>query len=275
MVGESAGEQSVLPSPDGPGVYTFSELLWEMHERVGSPVPTSEPRVGSGVPIVALEPHPDDLVLSCGGRLLLEGRELYVISVCSESRTVHPGLASGDEAPEEIAGARRAENRAALAMLGAEILELGWKDAGKPYRPTTGGRIEELLDEMDAVRARLPDSYELLAPAAVTRHPDHVLVHEAARRLGCRWFWEDVGFFPTYARSVEDRRWFTEGHGFGLVAEHTDISAAVLKKVAMLSEYRTQACSPEEITGVLRYAWAVGAEAGETGAFMERNYRSR
>ncbi|MEW1569727.1 hypothetical protein AB0454_43210 [Streptomyces sp. NPDC093509] len=38
-----------------------------------------------------------------------------------------------------------------------------------------------------------------MPPPAVTHHPDHLLVHEAAVRLGRQWFWKDLAFWITYA----------------------------------------------------------------------------
>lgn len=263
-----------LPSPAGDGVYRFTEELWELHERRGIVAGSLKPKSGAR-PIVALEPHPDDLTLSLAGRLAAERRPLYVISVHSAAGTAHPASTVVGEDRERVAAVRRDENRTALAALGAEIVELGMADARKPYGPVEDSAVKGLATSLEVTLADLPGGAELIAPAAVTRHPDHVLVHRAARRIGCHWFWEDIAFFPTYARSVEDRRWFDEGHGAALEAETFDITGTVLAKVAMLAGYPSQAPSPNEICGVLRYAWTVAAEDGLHDRFAERSYRLR
>jgi len=262
-----------IPSPAADGVYDFQARISEILAGVDDPFVE---RSLSGMPLVALEPHPDDLVLSAGGWLAGSRRPLLVISVCSESAAVHPESDLHKRDRDEIVGIRHAENLAAVQALRGELVELGMRDAEPPYRSHPASAGQELAEQ---IRPHLPGvpgkDFELIAPASVTRHPDHIWVHQAARALGCSRFWEDVAFFPTYARNVEDRRWFAGSHGVDLEPQEIEIEATLVAKARLLGCYPSQAPSLREICGVLRYAWAVADESGLPDSFMEREYRLR
>jgi len=136
-----------------------------------------------------LSPHLDDCVISCAGRILRdrgEGRRVVVATIFSE----------GGETSRAVYEHRRAEDRAALEILGPEPWHLGLPDApfrrnfyssfrsiifgrhpgdGEEYRAFLGGRLGKLLDELR------PGA--IYVPLAVGWHIDHRLTHEAALRL--------------------------------------------------------------------------------------------
>lgn len=130
-------------------------------------------------------PHLDDAVFSCGGWIqqkVAEGWRVVVATVFSEG------------APEHAA--RRAEDAAALAYLGAEPLWLGFLDA--PWRDPFYTGFEQLIlgrspgddADFDGLLARSLQAVvdelqptQFLAPLGVGTHVDHRLVFEAARRL--------------------------------------------------------------------------------------------
>jgi LmbE family N-acetylglucosaminyl deacetylase len=140
---------------------------------------------------LVVSPHLDDAVLSVPGwirSLALRGERVVVLTVFS---------AGGEEYPE-----RRAEDLAALALLGAEPLHLGLLDA-PPRRGVRRGFRELILCAMDdedaaAVARALVERIAALAPAltllplGVGEHIDHRIVHAAHTRLaGPLGFYED------------------------------------------------------------------------------------
>ena len=145
--------------------------------------------------ILAISPHLDDAVLSAGARLhdlTAHGHEVVVL-------TMFAGSASPPYSPlaEELhelwgltddpVGARRLEDQAAVARLGATARHAGFLDA--VYRPGRSGWQSteecaadalvraELAGVIRAELAAAPDM--VLTAAAVGGHIDHVLVRDA------------------------------------------------------------------------------------------------
>lgn len=137
-----------------------------------------------------LSPHLDDAVLSCAGRIqrhVARGEHVVLLTVFSHAD------------PHDAAGwaARRREDQAAAARLGAEPRWLGMPDA--PFRdPAYAGFDFDVLGGPHApgdaawrerLAARLREEVEGLRPAAVYAplgvgdHVDHRLVFEAAAGL--------------------------------------------------------------------------------------------
>jgi LmbE family N-acetylglucosaminyl deacetylase len=142
------------------------------------------------VPTVILSPHPDDAVLSLWHVLDGDG-EVVVLNVFGGSPDGHRGDAWWDRltgAPDSVArmAERHAEDRAALAIAGREPANLGLLDG--QYRdgePPLEGLIERIAEAA-------PEGL-LLAPAALDRHRDHVLVRAAA--LALRGRGREVGLY--------------------------------------------------------------------------------
>jgi hypothetical protein len=145
------------------------------------------------VTTLVISPHLDDAVLSVPGRILdlaAQGERVVVLTVFSE----------GDEGY----AARRAEDRAALASLGAEPLHLGLLDA--PYRRGAERSFRGLVlaalgpedDDAAEVARIVADRAEALAPETILlplgagEHIDHRIVHAAEGRMkGPVGFYED------------------------------------------------------------------------------------
>ncbi|MFK0181667.1 PIG-L deacetylase family protein [Streptomyces xanthochromogenes] len=286
-----------LPVPDGEGIYSFADDLETAHRHwmaslasAASTEPVMEvkaPATGerylieerrpAGCPVVVIEPHHDDFVLSASGRFLAHPRPLIVITVFTRSRSVHPSLEAAYPTVEAVSSVREEEAAVALRPFGASRILLGHRDASPPYRPFDGQRAQAITAELRTILADHPGA-ELLAPAGVTRHPDHLLVHEAARALGCRWFWEDVAFWPTYALAGCDRVLFEQRTAKALVPELTDITDVVLDKLTLLRLHGSQMHPPRKMYRPLRHAWTIAADLLDrppTGAaqYAERFYR--
>lgn len=284
----------LLPVPDADGIYTFPADLAAAHESWMATLDDEQvmdltaPLTGvayriiarrpTGRPVVAIEPHHDDFVLSAAGHFLAHPRPLTVITVFTRSRSVHPSLEALHPDVESVSRLRDREAAFALQPLAADRIPLGHKDADPPYRAHPRALADTIAGELAEVLEDFPNA-ELIAPAAVTRHPDHLLVHEAARRLGCRWFWEDVAFWPTYALAGCDRHLFHRRTDGTLTPHVEDITAAVLDKLTLLHMHGSQMNPAPKMYRPVRHAYTVAADMlptsrGESpGTYAERFYR--
>ncbi|GHE88413.1 hypothetical protein GCM10018772_10120 [Streptomyces fumanus] len=285
-----------LPVPDAEGIYTFPDDLMHAHQRwtehlaerhrahdhrvIAVRAPHSgdryfiEKRRPTGRPVLVIEPHHDDFALSASGTFLAHPRPLTVATVFTRSTSVHPALEDTYVTEAAVSALRSREGAAALAPFAAHRIALGHQDAAPPYRPFDPHHLDRITDELREIAEARPDA-ELLAPAAVTRLPDHLLVHAAAVRLGCRWFWEDLAFWPTYALAGCDQHLFRARTGHALVAEPADITDVVLDKVTVLHMHGSQMHPVRKMYRPIRYAWTTAAGLpSRTGAFAERFYRT-
>jgi len=291
-----------LPVPDSRGIYGFPDALltrleeWQGHLRSrGSDQATTvleltaplngaryliEKRMPRGRPVLALEPHHDDLILSAGGHFLREPRPLTVVTVFTRSSSVHPEIRARYAGVNEISALRAEESRQAFRPLGATHHLLGLADADAPYESPDPASVEVLAGLLRPYIEENPKA-ELIAPAGVTRHPDHLRVHEAARLLGCRWFWDDTSFYPTYAANVDDRLLFELRTCGALTGEVRDVTQVVLHKLILLHMYQSQMQPLREMYRVLRYNWTVaavldvGRRVAPNARFGERFFRAR
>ncbi|MEU9382885.1 PIG-L family deacetylase [Streptomyces sp. NPDC048279] len=286
-----------LPVPDAEGIYTFPDDLVRAHEQwtnhlverhrahddhvIELMTPYNghpyfiELRHPAGRPVLVIEPHHDDFALSASGTFLAHPRPLTVATVATvftRSTIVHPALEDAFTTEAAVSHLREREGAAALAPLAAERVLLGHKDAEPPYRPYNQDRLEQVTHELHEVIDAHPDA-ELLAPAAVTRHPDHLLVHHAAVRLGCRWFWEDLAFWPTYALAGCDQHLFRARTGPALTTELVDITDVILDKTTVLRMHGSQMHPDRKMYRPIRHAWttATALPVG-TGTYAERFY---
>ena len=160
---------------------------------------------------LVISPHLDDAVLSCGALLahLAPRHQITVATVFTAAapppwslpaRRALRGL--GQDDAEDLFAQRREEDQDVLAEIGAEAVNLGFRDAlfrrGRrwPAYPTyrldaARGRVAScdtgLAAEVSArvgelVRAR--DAAVVFAPLGVGRHVDHLITRQAARELG-------------------------------------------------------------------------------------------
>jgi LmbE family N-acetylglucosaminyl deacetylase len=163
---------------------------------------------------VFLSPHYDDIPLSCGGtaaRIAQSGAKPEIALIFGD----YPDQALTDFAKhlheqwglsaEEVIDARRAEEAAASALIGAVDVFLPFRDA--IYRGDRYTSDEELFGGPKADEADLPErvvselnvtedelgTVRLYAPLAIGNHVDHLLVFQAGLLLGLRGF--DVWFY--------------------------------------------------------------------------------
>jgi LmbE family N-acetylglucosaminyl deacetylase len=285
-----------LPVPDADGVYTYPTTLLAAHhtrqehlsalrERGAADVveltaPLTgasyliERRLPRGRPVLAIEPHHDDLILSASGMLLSHPAPLIVVTVFTRSATVDPSLAGAHLDVDQVSALRAAEAQVSLVPFDAVRHPLGHKDADRPYRPYDRDVLEAVVEQLRPIVVKHRDAL-LLAPAAVTRHPDHLLVHEAARRLGCTWFWEDVAFWATYALGSDDQHLFRARTRGTLADETIDITNVILDKLTLLHLHASQIQPLSAMHRPVRYAWTAAdplRRDGESGALYAENF---
>ncbi len=135
---------------------------------------------------VILSPHPDDAVLSLWHVLSgSEGAAVLTFFNGPGPDSTETALGWWDrvtraESPQARAAERAAEDQEALGLAGAEPVNLGFVDG--QYRQAEQ-QIEPLAE---AIEANSPPGADLLAPAALDRHRDHLAVRAAALALRAR-----------------------------------------------------------------------------------------
>ena len=180
--------------------------------------------------VVYLSPHLDDAVLSCGGtirRQVAQGEPVQVITLITED--IAPGSASSPFAQElhlawgghaKPFSVRRAEDLAALTLLGAQALHLDYLDAiyrtgadgvwmytdggllfgrvraDDPLASDGGKQLAAVLADLLGPAFLLGEVKRVCAPLAVGCHVDHQIVHAAARTL-LDWGYP-VAFYEDY-----------------------------------------------------------------------------
>ncbi len=180
--------------------------------------------------IVYLSPHLDDAVLSCGGairRQVAQGEPVQVITLITEDAPPGSALSpfaqrlhldwGGHPRPFSL---RRAEDLAALTLLGARVLHMDYLDAiyrvgadgawiytdggllfgqvrtGDPLACDGGRQLAAAFAGLLAPAFLLGEVKRVCAPLAVGHHVDHQIVHAAARTL-LDWGYP-VAFYEDY-----------------------------------------------------------------------------
>lgn len=186
---------------------------------------------------IYLSPHLDDAVLSCGGaihRRTSSGERVRVITIFSgefKGSGLSPFALEQHEIwgnPPQPMALRRAEDLAALTLLGAGVRHLDYLDAvyradprgqwmytgvgmlfGElhPADPMAQNGAKGLADRLartdwEAVGLiSTEDQAVIYGPLGVGRHVDHQIVHAAARQLGARGY--RVAFYEDYPYAEE------------------------------------------------------------------------
>jgi LmbE family N-acetylglucosaminyl deacetylase len=225
-----------------------------------------------GKPLLLLEPHCDDVALSFSGTLLSWKRPIIVLTLFNKSRTIDGNLlGSSSPSYDEISALRRAENESALGIgLAGECLFLDEWEERWPWSPPDQKRVDVLAQRVaDLVDL---DKVDLVAPFGFSTHPDHYLTRSVAEQLGCRLFWEDIGFFREYARCEEDRAYGLSQWPGTYQHDLVSLDGHALIKMALLMIYRSQIYPPIRAMSVLRYHWAV-ARRNSTASGVVRQPR--
>jgi LmbE family N-acetylglucosaminyl deacetylase len=263
------------------------------------------PPAAAGRPLVAIEPHMDDVVLSAGGRLLLHRgkRPVVLLSVTRDSNVSgYWSLQREFFDDAEVTSLRIAESERVVELAGGgEHRSLGIPDAPLRFRPAAEWTPESFLrlhdglapylgfppveSEVRDIAQRLAeevlplDPAELWIPLGLGGHVDHRTTRDACLRMSAEhWgrfaripilLYEDhpyAAYFPSQLRSVVAA---FERRGTRLVPEPLDITDVFEEKVRLVgvyaSQFKARAMEPN-----LRLR---ATETGDDGRLVERAHR--
>jgi LmbE family N-acetylglucosaminyl deacetylase len=155
---------------------------------------------------IYLAPHLDDAALSCGGQIFRHTQAGQAVLIVTAMAGDPPAAALSGYAASlharwalatEASAARRAEDIAACAILGADYLHWSVPDCIYRHDPVTGAALyvsdddifgavavadRGLEADLAAQIAALPAHGRLVAPLTVGHHVDHLLLRAAAER---------------------------------------------------------------------------------------------
>jgi LmbE family N-acetylglucosaminyl deacetylase len=173
---------------------------------------------------IYLSPHLDDAALSCGGQIYgrtAVGQSVLILTIMAGDPPDGPFSAFAASlhrrwglAAAEVAAARRAEDVAACAELGADFAH--WQtldcvyrtdpESGEPLYPTWPAVItavhpadHPLISQLAGQLAGLPPAGQIFAPLAVGGHADHRVVRAAAEAC----FGERLTYYEDYPYVAE------------------------------------------------------------------------
>ncbi|MBA2964232.1 MULTISPECIES: PIG-L deacetylase family protein [Ramlibacter] len=248
-----------------------------------------------------LQPHYDDVALSCGGTAAAwsaAGCAPSIVTVFA-SEVVHAmvgELAAHKHArwklddPDAVHAKRREEDARAAAVLGCGIRWLGLPDAiyrGDRY-PDDGALYGPLHPEEVALATHLADELlelpewragaQVFVPLGVGDHVDHQLAFEAGRQLAARgvevWAYEDLPY-GIHTPAALDRRLAQLVEVVG-PAETVTVTDTLERKLAAIGAYGSQVPVIFRFTDDYRGAISGHARSlGSGGAAAERFWRVR
>lgn len=208
---------------------------------------------------IYLAPHLDDVVLSCGGQiceLTGAGETVLIVSITAGDpplEALPPFAAAHHESwqlDHNAVADRRAEDRAACALLGADWAHLTVRDAIYRRDPVSGEALynndvqlfgpvnsaETPLITTIANKLRaLPTATRVISPLAVGNHVDHQLTREAAEAA----FGDALTYYEDYP--------YVQRHGLGnrvdgaWASDTLSVSAeALATKLDAIAAYESQ-----------------------------------
>ena len=214
------------------------------------------PAVSALAPVTVVSPHLDDAVLSCAG-LIAGAPATTVLTVfagippardAATPAEFLPGSTFWDQASgfaegDDVVGLRRAEDRAALAHLGATARWLDFLDSQYVIEP---GESAGPADIAASIRAAIGE----LQPATIAfplglEHTDHKRTHEAcflllkeSPELAINWVaFVDVPYRARYRGQADLRLARLRELGYELESLSFDVGE---RKIAALDEYPSQ-----------------------------------
>ena len=195
-------------------------------------------------PILVVSPHLDDGVFGCG--VALAGRPGSVVLTIFAGRPAATAAltewdaAAGFAASDDVIGARRAEDAAAVGELGARPVWLDFRDS--QYGPSPA--VAEIAAALDRAIA-LTDAPAVFIPLGLF-HSDHALAHDAAlavlsRHTDRRWLAYGDSIYRRLPGLVMERLQRLERAGFG--PRPTTLSSVPderRRKLGAVQRYRSQ-----------------------------------
>ncbi|MGM0438900.1 MAG: PIG-L family deacetylase [Patescibacteria group bacterium] len=182
---------------------------------------------------IYVSPHPDDAILSCGGRILNENnKQQVVINVFSKlynKPTEWDKLCGNSENPMKK---RVEEDKKILSEVGVKSIYLDfydnavYSDLKNKKRPE--GKKELISKKVKKIIARYPGDRKIFFPSGVD-HIDHQLISKIGKQLSKKYkviFYEDLPY--SIDRSNKRKECYK-------INEET-----LNKKIKLICEYKTQ-----------------------------------
>ncbi len=184
----------------------LSSLLVRRIEQAGKPATTLDRTPGE--PILVVSPHLDDAVFGCG-ELLAARPGSVVVTVFAGAPPTYATVSEWDalagfQPGDDVLAGRRAEDRAALGILGAHPVWLDFRDSQYRDSPTVPEIADALEREIAASGLRA-----VVIPLGLF-HSDHHLTCDAAlavlrRRPDLAWFAYEEAMYRKIEGSVAER----------------------------------------------------------------------
>ena len=212
------------------------------------PAAVTDAELARTAPVVAVSPHLDDAVFGCGQWLALHPGS-WVVTVfagrpsfsetTSETGSVLTewDAAGGFGVGDDVVAARREEDRAALAILGARPVWLEFCDSQYGLSPTA----QEVAAPLEA--AIVASGATSIAIPLGLFHSDHALTHAAClivmrRRPGPTWLAYEEALYRTLPKLVDMR--LRELSDAGIEARAAFSLRTEEQKRSAVEEYRSQ-----------------------------------
>ncbi len=289
--------------PYGDAVARASEeVLRRWHEA--EIIELIPPRAAEGRPLVAIEPHMDDIALSAGGRLLLRrGTQPMVLLATTRQSNVSCYWSLGRDFfdANEVTALRCQESQLAAEFAGASLRILDRPDAPLRFQPAERWNAQSFLRMHDALapflgfaplphevralaeqlaREVLPlDPAELWIPLGLGGHIDHRLTRDAClTMIADHWdrfalipilLYEDHPYSVYFPHQLQDVLRAFARRGVKLAPDLVDIESVFDEKVRFVSVYASQFKGSAMRPNLRKRA----EEAGADGRLAERAHR--
>lgn len=257
---------------------------------------------------IYLSPHFDDAALSCGGQVFRHtavGETVLVVTVTAAdppeanlsetARSIHERWAASlDKTPAGMVAQRRAEDRAAFAVLRADVLHLPFLDCiyrvGVDGAPLYPGPVDmfmamnpadhHTIDELAKAFAALPEAGTVYLPLGVGSHVDHKITRIAGEMTFSEaYYYEDYPYtaipgaleiaLPPAERPewIATAHWLTESSMMAklesIAQYHTQLSSFFIDGDDMAEKLRAEGSrvlAAAQGDGDIPPNWAIGAE---------------
>jgi len=262
------------------------------------------PRATEGRPLVAIEPHMDDVALSAGGRLLLRrGTQPIVLLASTRESNVSCYWSLGRDFfdANEVTALRCAESELAAQFAGASLVILDRPDAPLRFQPAERWSPQSFLRMHDALAPFLGfapqagearalseqlarevlalEPAELWIPLGLGGHIDHRMTRDAClMMIAAHWdrfasipilLYEDHPYSVYFPHQLHDVIEAFAKYGVRLTPDVVDIEPVFDEKIRLVSVYASQFKGRAMMPNLRKRA----EEAGANGRLCERAHR--
>lgn len=174
------------------------------------------------MPIVLIQPHPDDLAYSIGGCIIKKmfGPDPLAITVFSRSESTKKPI-------DNVSEVRKNEDKAYFKSVGIRHIDLDLPDSSiRPFDYS----MDTLVRVKNELHKIIPPCADVFVPMAIGYHIDHLIVREASRNFKNKTYYEDIPYSFRYNPNIEK----------DMKLLSINISDVVHTKVARLGLYESQ-----------------------------------